>query len=66
MMLVFNAATIMKNKGEILTKINELLDAPDCVVRVQRELTPSQQQKNEKNVYVTGKRVTIIIVGSVK
>lgn len=57
----------MKSKSEILETVTKLLNAPDCVVRVQRELTPdihSPSHPPDPDKFVIGKRVTIIIVGT--
>lgn len=53
-----------KNKQEILKQVAELLDAKDCVVRVQREMTPEQTNAAPSDNFIVGKRVTIIVVGT--
>lgn len=53
----------MKNKSDILDAVAKLLEAPDVVVRVQREMIPSQE-KEKSDKFVVGKRITIILVGT--
>jgi hypothetical protein len=54
-------------RAELLKRIEELLDDPDCIVRVQRELSHEVGANMAKGSdFVSGKRVTIIIVGTAK
>jgi len=56
----------MKSKADILAHISTLLDKKDCVVRIQREMTPAQINERVTDAYVLGKKVTIIIAATDK
>lgn len=55
----------MNSKSSILEKVKELLEAPDCVVRVQREIKRVNYGDNrDGSAFETGPRVTLIIVAT--
>jgi len=50
--------------ADVVKRVEELLDDPNCIVRIQREMT--SEGTGAQRAFVPGKRVTIIIVGTPK